>query len=704
MFNFLNPAVLFALAAGLIPLLIHLFNRRKNKQIQFSTIHFLKQMAKKEMRRLRMRQILLLIIRTLIVLLLVLVFARPTLPTTGNLLAGRSAAEVVVIIDNSLSLNRLELTGNLLEKVKQRWLNLETVFSPGDRISVVLGVTPLRVLAERESYNPALWPRVSKEIEPGYLTGNMNDALLTAADIFRSSDLYNQEIYIISDFQAGNWRNFDETAADDLFDRPVTVFALPVFAGESENLSVDSAGVVNQLIEKNQRLNVTALFSNHHDSKHLTSLLSLVFGDNRVAQRNESFAPQETRQIRFETTLQRGGFINGYVECEGDALLEDNRFFFNFFVPENINILHLSSSGSEGGFLPLVLKPAVEKDLFVYEHRNINEWPGIDFFKFKTVILDGVNQVPEGLQNRLKQMVERGSGLIIVPGDQLAPAGINPLIRDLELGVVLDRRGDPASAAQFVTMGKVNWSHRIFEGLFDSQPNLNPVDFSAYYKIKPLNNSETVIQLQNGDPLLISSTGNMGAVYLLASPLEREWTNLMVRGFVVPFFYRMVYDAVTRGVVERIQLFTGETFSRTFRMVQPPYEFTLKEPSGTTVKLSPVFKGPDVLLETPPNKLPGNYEIRQGNQLLSVYSVNHSPLESESVYMQKGDLEDLFPRLIWLEQTNELGKQIERSRFGLELWPYLLAAVLLLLGLEMVLARTSARGELKRTGEELAHS
>ncbi|HFE64128.1 MAG TPA: hypothetical protein ENK14_06905, partial [Caldithrix sp.] len=71
MLNFLNPTVLFALTAGLIPLIIHLLNRRKIKQVEFSTIHFLKQMARKEMRRLRIRQILLLIIRTLIILLLV---------------------------------------------------------------------------------------------------------------------------------------------------------------------------------------------------------------------------------------------------------------------------------------------------------------------------------------------------------------------------------------------------------------------------------------------------------------------------------------------------------------------------------------------------------------------------------------------------------------------------------------------------------
>ena len=43
--NFLNPSILWALPVGLVPLIIHLFNRRKIKEIHFSTTHFLKQMV-----------------------------------------------------------------------------------------------------------------------------------------------------------------------------------------------------------------------------------------------------------------------------------------------------------------------------------------------------------------------------------------------------------------------------------------------------------------------------------------------------------------------------------------------------------------------------------------------------------------------------------------------------------------------------------
>ncbi|MCB9089726.1 MAG: BatA domain-containing protein [Calditrichae bacterium] len=115
--SFLNPVILYALAAAAIPLLIHLLNRRKIKRIEFSTIQFLKRMEKKQMRNLRIRQLLLLLLRTVIILLLVTAFARPTLQHgAGGLLAERSPIEAVIILDNSLSLNETRLTGSLLEK------------------------------------------------------------------------------------------------------------------------------------------------------------------------------------------------------------------------------------------------------------------------------------------------------------------------------------------------------------------------------------------------------------------------------------------------------------------------------------------------------------------------------------------------------------------------------------------------------------
>src|SRR5258708_9095468 len=80
--TFLNPLLLFGLAAVAIPVILHLLNLRKLRTIEFSTLTFLKELQQTKIRRLKLRQLLLLLIRTLLIVCIILAFARPTLRGT----------------------------------------------------------------------------------------------------------------------------------------------------------------------------------------------------------------------------------------------------------------------------------------------------------------------------------------------------------------------------------------------------------------------------------------------------------------------------------------------------------------------------------------------------------------------------------------------------------------------------------------------
>ena len=83
--NFLNPLFLFGLAAAAIPVLIHLFTRRKPREVRFPSLEFLAEVNQSEIRRLRLKQWLLLLLRTLAVAFLALAMARPSLRgSAGN--------------------------------------------------------------------------------------------------------------------------------------------------------------------------------------------------------------------------------------------------------------------------------------------------------------------------------------------------------------------------------------------------------------------------------------------------------------------------------------------------------------------------------------------------------------------------------------------------------------------------------------------
>ena len=61
--NFLNPLFLALLAAAAIPLVIHLFSRRKVREVRFSTLRFLALSDRRSMRRINLRRLILLALR-----------------------------------------------------------------------------------------------------------------------------------------------------------------------------------------------------------------------------------------------------------------------------------------------------------------------------------------------------------------------------------------------------------------------------------------------------------------------------------------------------------------------------------------------------------------------------------------------------------------------------------------------------------------
>src|SRR5260221_12200822 len=102
--TFLNPLVLFGLAAAAIPVILHLLNLRKLRTIEFSTLTFLKELQQTKIRRLKLRQLLLLLIRTLLIVLIVIAFARPTLRgTILGTIGSHAHSTVVFILDDSFS-------------------------------------------------------------------------------------------------------------------------------------------------------------------------------------------------------------------------------------------------------------------------------------------------------------------------------------------------------------------------------------------------------------------------------------------------------------------------------------------------------------------------------------------------------------------------------------------------------------------------
>ena len=102
--SFLNPLFLFGLLAAAIPVVIHLFTRRRPRERPFPSLEFLAEVNQSEIRRLRLKQWLLLLLRTLAVAAIALAMARPALRGAGARSGTGAATTVVALVDVSGSM------------------------------------------------------------------------------------------------------------------------------------------------------------------------------------------------------------------------------------------------------------------------------------------------------------------------------------------------------------------------------------------------------------------------------------------------------------------------------------------------------------------------------------------------------------------------------------------------------------------------
>src|SRR5262249_58191220 len=97
--GFSNAPLLYGLGAASVPIIIHLLNRRKFREMPWAAMRFLLAAIRKNARRIRIEQWLLLAVRTLLVILVVTAMAKPFLEGLGAIpvLAGQRTHRVLVL-------------------------------------------------------------------------------------------------------------------------------------------------------------------------------------------------------------------------------------------------------------------------------------------------------------------------------------------------------------------------------------------------------------------------------------------------------------------------------------------------------------------------------------------------------------------------------------------------------------------------------
>ena len=220
-FWFVNPALLGGLGFVALPILIHLFSRRRFRRIEWGAMRFLLEAEKENRRRLRVEQWLLIALRCLALALLALLLARPFVQPglVASLLGGQGRVQRVILLDDSASLafrSGMKADFAALREAAERLLGWLHAGARGDPVSVYLTSRPDAPLVCGQPLTAAalddLLARV-RGLEPVDLMAQPRRVLETiAGELLADGSVARADLYVLSDFQRSEWLAFD--AAD----------------------------------------------------------------------------------------------------------------------------------------------------------------------------------------------------------------------------------------------------------------------------------------------------------------------------------------------------------------------------------------------------------------------------------------------------------------------------------------------------------
>src|ERR1035437_8500045 len=209
MWSFLNPLFLSALAAALIPLVLHLWQRQRIVIVPFSTVRFLKLAQKRSSNRVRLENILLWLLRTLIMLLLALAFAMPILRITSlRQLVGASRRDVAIVWDVSYSMDYVSGQKKVWAASRDTVVALIEGLRHGDRVCLFLADDDVTPLIEQPTTDLEMVLSQVRALEAGTTPSQLRPAVLAALSALKESGKREKELFIITDGQKLPWTSF----------------------------------------------------------------------------------------------------------------------------------------------------------------------------------------------------------------------------------------------------------------------------------------------------------------------------------------------------------------------------------------------------------------------------------------------------------------------------------------------------------------
>lgn len=693
----INRWFLIAVGMALVPIIIHLVQRRRIQQVVFSSLRFLRTMSQRVVRRRRLTELLLILLRVFALAALALAFARPFFWHRPRGARGEDALledhAALIMIDNSYSMR----TAGRLDRAKQSARELLDELDPTAKVAVASFTRQLQPLCPIGSHLDETVAAI-EGIAPSWRGTDLSLVLEEADRLLSERAKEKRQIFLISDFQRSSWRSRGDWKLS-----PGTVLTVKnVSEKELPNVLIERVAVPRLVVAGGTVQVISAKIVNPTDRLIPGARVTFKVGKKVVDRTSVNLRPRSSVPVRFRYTFKDPGDTAGSIELTvEDAVAEDNVAYFCVHVTPQVRVLLVNGDQArlfardDGFFVRTALAPPVKDRSSTFSVSEVapsamtaKHLDGTD-----VVIFANVAELPAPAKQAVKEFVERGGGICFLCGEKSRPDQFNQSLADLAPCKLRKKAiGEDQPPA---VISVVDLKHEIFIPFSGPHTgNLALAEFVQYYEVDRLQAASVLARFNTGHPALLEIRIGKGKSILFPSAMDLEWNNLCLKSVFVPFVHQLCkrlwaeHSASVRNVI------VGDTV--TCRLPDQADKVELQTPDGKKRPLRVQKRADGLTAVSFTPEEPGLYEVVSG-EIQARFAVNLDPEEPDLRQLDEDDIKELVAAMQPHPEKGVqdsvtarplVGKQAarERAESQQKLWWYLIGLVLVALTVEMILA------------------
>jgi hypothetical protein len=562
--SLLHPALLWGLLAAAIPLVIHLFYRRRPKPLHFPAIDFILRARRETERRVRLKRILLFLARTALLAAAALALTRPRAmrPEAAAATGPSGPSVTAVVLDASASMGYRLGGSTLFERARSDALEVLDGLGSEEPATVLVCGGAGAPSAPAPSFDRAALRRALREAEltAGYadLTACVGAAVRALSDSATAGAL-RKRLAIATDLTASAWRL--DVAAPVIQTpsgavRPEVTLLDAARGAALPNVAVTALAAEPDPAVGARGFRITATVANSGKEPLHDLALRLEIGSGKDLRTPiHTFADVPAggatkKSLSYD--FGAGGPAVLSVGVAPDALPMDDRASLALIVPREVKALLVNGSPSpikyrdEAFFVESALASSASPVRpTVVDAESL---PRARFADYDVVFLLNVRSIGAKAAE-LQAFVEAGGGLFVAVGDEVDPDRYDAELAKLlpEPLHVVKTAGERGGAGRAAHFADIDWEHpalAVFSG--PAREGFEGVRIFRYMLLKPERakkeaaSAERVLaRYDDGAPALVEARRGRGHVILYTSTVDREWTDWTIRTSFLPTMQRL---------------------------------------------------------------------------------------------------------------------------------------------------------------------